>query len=332
MIFESLFEYPMTHLDNFWVLFWVPHKASGQWWHGGSSRYQQRNVTWQRISCVGYIEQVSSRRRAQTRWCSEQHDQVRFLHNLSESSKGGRRVVLGQECLLYTSSWEEVVPKVPRTAAQEQLIQRKKVSTTRVGMGELLLQTENGPPQRCAHWAKRARYAATRSTSSKKCDEQLRIKSSASGSWSNRSNFLGLPLLVLLSLRIHYASLHICRFLCEVACLSVKWTMYTHSKHVIMRIRTVLSRTWLQVQEALKVKFRHTAQQDHRRIQQEVIQHNILHSCAHLHRFLHRCVQSMNFSDHSRSVLFFSPSLISLLVSLLLSQDTMFFFTHIIPH
>jgi hypothetical protein len=29
---------------------------------------------------------------------------------------------------------------------------------------------------------------------------------------------------------------------------------------------------------------------------------------------------------------FFSPSLISLLVSLLLSQDTMFFFTYIIPH
>ena len=57
----------------------------------------------------------------------------------------------------------------------------------------------------------------------------------------------GLPLLVLLSLRIHYASLHICRFLCEVACLSVKWTMCTHSKHVIMRTRTVLSRTWLKV-------------------------------------------------------------------------------------
>lgn len=36
----------------------------------------------------------------------------------------------------------------------------------------------------------------------------------------------GLPLPVLLSLRIHYcnkhASLHIRRFLCEVACLSVK--------------------------------------------------------------------------------------------------------------
>ena len=36
----------------------------------------------------------------------------------------------------------------------------------------------------------------------------------------------GLPLSVLLSLRIHYcnnyASLHIRRFLCEVACLSVK--------------------------------------------------------------------------------------------------------------
>jgi hypothetical protein len=29
---------------------------------------------------------------------------------------------------------------------------------------------------------------------------------------------------------------------------------------------------------------------------------------------------------------FFSPTLISLLVSLLLSQDTMFFFTYIIPH
>ena len=133
-------------------------------------------------------------------------------------------------------------------------------------------------------------------------------------------------------IRIHYASLHICRFLCEVACLSVKWTMYTHSKHVIMCTRTVLSRTWLQVQEALKVKFRHTAQQDHRRIQREVIQHNLLHPCVHLHRFLHRCVQSMNFSDHSRSVLFFSPSLISLFVSLLLSQDTMFFFTYIIRH
>ena len=52
---------------------------------------------------------------------------------------------------------------------------------------------------------------------------------------------------LLLSLRIHYASLHICRFLCEVACLSVKWTMCTHSKHVIMRTRTVLSRTWLKV-------------------------------------------------------------------------------------
>jgi hypothetical protein len=32
----------------------------------------------------------------------------------------------------------------------------------------------------------------------------------------------GLPLLVLLSFRIHYASLHVFRFLCEVACLSVK--------------------------------------------------------------------------------------------------------------
>ena len=81
--------------------------------------------------------------------------------------------------------------------------------------------------------------------------------------------------------------------------------MCTHSKHVIMRTRTVLSRTWLQVQEALKVKFRQTVQQDHRRIQREVIQHNLLHPCVHLHRFLHRCVQSMNFSDHSRSVLFF---------------------------
>ena len=40
-----------------------------------------RSVTWPHISCVGSIEQVSSRRRAQTRWCSE-HDQVRYLHNL----------------------------------------------------------------------------------------------------------------------------------------------------------------------------------------------------------------------------------------------------------
>jgi hypothetical protein len=40
-----------------------------------------RRVTSPRISCVGFTDQVSSRRRAQTRWCSE-HDQVRYLHNL----------------------------------------------------------------------------------------------------------------------------------------------------------------------------------------------------------------------------------------------------------
>ncbi len=55
-----------------------------------------------------------------------------------------------ERSIIYTS-WEEVVPKVSRAAAQEQLIQRKKVSTTRVRMRELLLETENGPPQRCAH-------------------------------------------------------------------------------------------------------------------------------------------------------------------------------------
>ena len=97
-----------------------------------------------------------------------------------------------------------------------------------------------------------------------------------------------------------------------------------------MRTRTVLSRPWLQVQEALKVKFRHTAQQDHRRIQQEVIQHNILHSCAHLHRFLHRCVQSMNFSDHSRSVLFFFHRLSSPSWSLCFSLRIPCFFLHIL--
>jgi len=134
-----------------------------------------------------------------------------------------------------------------------------------------------------------------------------------------------------LSLRIHYASLHICRFLCEVACLSVKWTVCTHSKHVIMCTRTVLSRTWLKVQEALKVKFRQTVEQDHRRIQREVIQHNFLHPCVHLHRYLHRCVQSMNFSDHSRSALFFfTVSHLPLGLSTSLSQDTMFFFLHIL--
>ena len=35
--------------------------------------------------------------------------------------------------------------------------------------------------------------------------------------------------------------------------------MCTHSKHVIIRTRTVLSRTWLKVREALKVKFRHSS-------------------------------------------------------------------------
>jgi hypothetical protein len=69
------------------------------------------------------------------------------------------------------------------------------------------------------------------------------------------------------------------------------------------------------------------------RIQREVIQHNLRHPCVHLLRFLHRCVQSMNFSDHSRSVLFFfTVSHLPLGLSTSLSQDTMFFFTYIIPH
>ncbi len=67
------------------------------------------------------------------------------------------------------------------------------------------------------------------------------------------------PWMCFLSLRIHYASLHICRFLGEVVCLSVKWTMCTHSKHVIIHTRTVPSRTWLKVREALEVKFRHSS-------------------------------------------------------------------------
>ena len=45
-----------------------------------------RCVSWPRILCVGFIEQVSSRWRAQTWWCSE-HDQVRYLHNLVSLSK-----------------------------------------------------------------------------------------------------------------------------------------------------------------------------------------------------------------------------------------------------
>jgi hypothetical protein len=99
----------------------------------------------------------------------------------------------------------------------------------------------------------------------------------------------------------HCTSLCICRFLCEVVCLSIKWTMCTHNKHVIIHKRTELSRTWLPVQEDLKVKFRPTTQKDHRWIQRKVIQPNLLHPCVHLHRFLHKCVQSWT----SRSVLFF---------------------------
>jgi hypothetical protein len=106
--------------------------------------------------------------------------------------------------------------------------------------------------------------------------------------------------------------------------------MCTHSKHVIIRKRTVLSRTWLKVREALTVKFRHTVQQDHRRIQREVIQHNLLHPCVHLHLFLHRCVQSMNFSDHSRSVLFFFHLLSSPSWSLCFSLRIPCFFLHIL--
>jgi hypothetical protein len=107
--------------------------------------------------------------------------------------------------------------------------------------------------------------------------------------------------------------------------------MCTHSKLVIILTRTVLSRTWLKVREDLKVKFRHTVQQDYRRIQREVIQHNLLHPCVYLHRFLHRCVQSMNFSDHSRCLFFFhrlsSPSW-----SLCFSLRIPCFFLHILYH
>jgi hypothetical protein len=105
--------------------------------------------------------------------------------------------------------------------------------------------------------------------------------------------------------------------------------MCTQSKHVIIHTQTVLSRTWLKVREGLKVKFQHTVQQDHRRMKREVIEHNLLHPCVCLHRFLHRCVQSMNFSDHSRSVLFFfTVSHLPLGLSTSLSGYHVFFYIY----
>ncbi len=51
--------------------------------------------------------------------------------------------------------------------------------------------------------------------------------------------------------------------------------------------------------------------------------------CVHLHRFLHRCVQSMNFSYHSRSVLFFfTASHLPLGLSASLSGYHVFFYIY----
>ncbi len=103
----------------------------------------------------------------------------------------------------------------------------------------------------------------------------------------------------------HYASItHLCIFFVFFVKLPA-WVWSEQCVHTTNTSSSAQGRCCRKVREALKVKFLDTVQQDHRRIQREVIQHNLLHPCVHFHRFLHRCVQSMNFSDHSRSVLFF---------------------------
>ena len=144
----------------------------------------------------------------------------------------------------------------------------------------------------------------------------------------------GLPLLVLLSLRIHYASLHICRFLCEVACLSVKWTMCTHSKHVIMCTRTVLSRTWLKVPSSTdgEISTHSSAGPSSDTTRSDSTQPSSFLCASSSLPSQVWYGQSMNFSDHSLSVLFcFTVSHLPVGLSASLSEYHVFC-TYIIPH
>ena len=114
-------------------------------------------------------------------------------------------------------------------------------------------------------------------------------------------------------------SLWSCLLECEVNNVYTQQTR--HHPHEDGAVENVVKKLW-------RWNFG-TVQQDHRRIQREVIQHNLLHPCVHLHRFLHRCVQSMNFSDHSRSVLFFfTDSHLPLGLSASLSGYHVFFYIY----
>jgi hypothetical protein len=110
---------------------------------------------------------------------------------------------------------------LPRAALyQENVISNEKLNRQRVEAGQIAICTNFYlPTSKCMYVSS---FDKTKSIFLK----TIFISASCpKGSWSNcqfSRSVHGLPLLVILSSRIHYASLHICRFLCEVAWLRVK--------------------------------------------------------------------------------------------------------------
>jgi hypothetical protein len=121
---------------------------------------------------VGSIEQVSSRRRAQTWWCSE-HDQVRYLHNLVSLRKAGIswKGVLVIHIIMGGGRPKGVKDRRPRTVNTSQ-----KSKHNKGGNGGTAAANGERSTTALTFNEQRARYAATRSTASRKCDHwSLRI-------------------------------------------------------------------------------------------------------------------------------------------------------------
>ncbi len=121
-----------------------------------------RRVTWPRISCVWSIEQVSSRRRAKTRCCSD-HNQVRYLHDLVSLERWTVGIswkgVLVIHIIMGRGRLKGVKDSLPRTVNTTQKSKHNKGDNggTTVANGERPTTLW----QCCVHWAKwtkRVRY------------------------------------------------------------------------------------------------------------------------------------------------------------------------------
>jgi hypothetical protein len=108
-IYQSFFKHPMTHFF-FFINVWQDERG---WQLEGAP---SQRVMWARISRVWSISRVSSRRRAQSPWCSE-HFQVCCLYNSLQRWVTG---ICRKEASDGTQSCQEVVQKARRTSNIEQ--------------------------------------------------------------------------------------------------------------------------------------------------------------------------------------------------------------------